>query len=56
MNINNMQDCIKLYDIYFDEITKICEKYKENVYLFKYEDFLLNPMNILIEIFDFCIF
>ena len=28
--------------------------YKENIYIVKYEDIILNPKSLLLEIFNFC--
>ena len=50
----NIDDAMTLYDIYYTEIGKILNKYKENIYLLKYEDIILNPESTLIEVFNFC--
>ena len=54
LNIKNIEDAMNLYDSYYTEIDKILNKYKENIYLLKYEDIILNPEATLSEIFNFC--
>ena len=54
LNIGNIEDAMSLYDIYYTEIGKILDKYKENIYLLKYEDIILNPKSTLIKVFNFC--
>jgi len=54
LNIENLEDAMALYDIYYTEIGKILDKYKENIYLLKYEDIILNPESTLIDLFNFC--
>ena len=54
LNISNMEDAMNLYDVYFNEIEKLIEKYEKNIYLLKYEDIILKPDSVLKDIFNFC--
>ena len=54
LNILNIEDTMKLYDVYFKEIDKIIKKYQKNIYLLKYEDIILKPDSVLKDIFNFC--
>ena len=54
LRINNMDDTMKLYDLYMLEINKLLHKYKNNILLVKYEDIILNSDKTLSEIYNFC--
>ena len=54
LNILNIEDTMRLYDVYFTEIDKIIKKYQQNIYLLKYEDIILNPKPVLKDLFNFC--
>ena len=54
LNISTIEDAMALYDIYYFEINKIIKKYKDNIFLLRYEDIVLNSESTLIELFNFC--
>ena len=54
LNIATIEDAMDLYDVYFNEVVKISNKYKKNVYLVKYEDIILDSKSVLTQIFNFC--
>ena len=54
LNLSNIEDAMALYHIYYSEIEKNLNKYKENIFFLKYEDIIINPKSTLIKIFDFC--
>ena len=54
LRINNIDDAMKLYDVYILEINKLLYKYKNNLLVVKYEDVVLNSDKVLSEICSFC--
>ncbi|MBI45764.1 MAG: hypothetical protein CMG66_06350 [Candidatus Marinimicrobia bacterium] len=54
LRINNIDDTMKLYDLYILEINKLVNKYKANILLVKYEDVVLDSTRVLSEIYEFC--
>ena len=50
-NINNIDECLSLYNYYYNEI--ILHKGKHNILFIKYEDLLLNTEKIIAQLFSY---
>ena len=53
LNIENIDDCLKLYIIYYDINKKNENKYKNQIYNIKYQDILQNPNSTINKLFNY---
>ena len=53
-NLDTFEDGMKLYDIYYNEIQFMKEKYPDKIIIVKYEDIIIKKHTEIQNIFDFC--